>query len=74
MKEPKKYKRLKQLLFGVVIALMFLPMIQHKFSFLEETPLKGSYKLSEKPALNRESWFLGKYQEKQELYLTEHGK
>lgn len=72
MKEPKKYKRLKQLLFGVVIALMFLPMIQHKFRFLEETPLKGSYKLSEKPALNRESWFLGKYQEKQELYLTEH--
>lgn len=72
MKESKKYKRLKQFLFGTVIALMFLPMIQHKFRMFEETPLKGSYQLSEKPPLNRESWFLGKYQEKQELYLSEH--
>lgn len=72
MKESKKYKWLKQFLFGAVVALMFLPMIQHKFRFFEETPLKGSYQLSEKPALNKESWFLGKYQEKQELYLTEH--
>lgn len=72
MKESKKYKRLKQFLFGTVIALMFLPMIQHKFRIFEETPLKGSYQLSEKPPLNRESWFLGKYQEKQELYISEH--
>ncbi len=72
MKESKKYKRLKKFLFGAVIALMFLPMIQHKFRLFKEEPLKGSYQLSEKPLLNRESWFLGKYQEKQELYITEH--
>ncbi|MNU52234.1 hypothetical protein D3C71_412410 [compost metagenome] len=72
MKESKKYKRLKQFLFGTVVALLFLPMIQHKFRFFEEIPLKGSYQLSEKPKLNKETWFLGKYQEKQELYITEH--
>ncbi len=71
-KEQRTYRRLKQFLFGAVVGLLFLPMIQHKFRFFEEKPLFGSYTLSEKPPLNKESWFLGKYQEKQEVYINEH--
>lgn len=55
-----------------MIALLFAPMIQHKFRFLEEKPLNGSYELSSKPALNKENWFTGKYQEGQDQYIREH--
>lgn len=72
MKQQPTYKRLKQVVFIGIIALLFLPMIQHKFRFFEEKPLNGSYALSSKPQLNKESWFSGKYQEGQEKYITEH--
>lgn len=72
MKEQPAYKRLKQVVFFAVIGLMFLPMIQHKFRFFEELPLKGSYELSSKPVLTKESWFSGKYQESQDKYIQEH--
>lgn len=70
--EQRTYRRLKQFLFGTVVGLLFLPMIQHKFRFFEEKPLHGAYFLSEKPPLNKETWFSGKYQEKQEVYINEH--
>lgn len=71
-KEHKIDKRLKQFLFGIVVVLLFLPMLQHKFRFFGETPLKGAFTPSEKPPLNKETWFLGQYQEKQEKYISEH--
>lgn len=72
MSQQPTYKRLKQVVFAGIIALLFLPMIQHKFRFFEETPLKGSYELSTKLKLNQTNWFSGKYQERQDLYITEH--
>lgn len=72
MNQQPTYQRLKQVVFFAMIALLFLPMIQHKFRFFEETPLEGSYVLSEKVPLNQTNWFSGKYQEGQELYITEH--
>ena len=72
MSSQPAYKRLKQLVFAVIIGLLFLPMIQHKFRFFEETPLNGSYAYSTKPELNKESWFSGMYQEGQDRYIQEH--
>lgn len=72
MNKQPTYKRLKQILFFAIVGLMFLPMIQHKFRFIEEQPLKGSYVLSQKPVLNTENWFSGKYQEEQDQYIAEH--
>lgn len=72
MKQQPAYKRLKQTIFFGIIALLFVPMIQHKFRFFEEKPLNGSFALSSKPALTKESWFSGEYQEKQDKYITEH--
>ncbi|WP_430406403.1 alginate O-acetyltransferase AlgX-related protein [Fluviicola sp.] len=72
MDQQPTYKRLKQVVFAGIIALLFIPMIQHKFRFLEEKPLNGSYELSSKPALNKANWFSGKYQEGQDKYIQEH--
>jgi hypothetical protein len=72
MNQPPTYKRLKQVIFLVIIGALFVPMIQHKFRFLEEKALNGSYALSSKPELNKENWFSGKYQEGQDRYIQEH--
>jgi hypothetical protein len=72
MSRKPAYKRLKQVVFAVIIGLLFLPMIQHKFRFFEETPLNGSYAYSTKPELNMENWFSGMYQEGQDKYIQEH--
>ncbi|WP_343631462.1 hypothetical protein [Fluviicola sp.] len=72
MKQQPSYKRLKQLVFAGIIAVLFIPMIQHKFRFLEEKPLNGSFALSTKPEWTKKSWFSGEYQEKQDKYLAEH--
>lgn len=72
MSQQPTYKRLKQVIFIGIIGLLFLPMIQHKFRFFEETPLNGAFQSSTKPELNKENWFSGKYQEGQDKYITEH--
>lgn len=72
MGQQPTYKRLKQVVFVVIIAGLFVPMIQHKFRFFEEKVLNGSYAYSTKPALTKESWFSGKYQEEQDRYIQEH--
>lgn len=72
MKQQRTYKRLKQLVFAGIITVLFIPMIQHKFRFIEENPLHGSFELSSKPPLTKEGWFSGKYQEQQETYIGEH--
>ena len=72
MSKQPTYKLLKQAVFAGIIVLLFLPMIQYKFRFFEEVPLKGAYELSSKPKLTRESWFSGKYQEAQDKYMQEH--
>ncbi|MDF3027103.1 MAG: sugar O-acetyltransferase precursor [Fluviicola sp.] len=72
MNQQPAYKRLKQVVFFGIIALLCIPMIQHKFRFFEEKPLNGSFELSSKPKLTKESWFSGKYQEGQDKYITDH--
>jgi hypothetical protein len=72
MSQQPTYKRLKRVIFFVIIALLFIPMIQHKFRFFEEEPLNGSFSLSSKPELNKKSWFSGKYQEGQDKYIADH--
>ncbi len=72
MSKQPTYKRLKQAVFAGIIVLLFLPMIQQRFRFYEEIPLKGAYELSSKPELTKESWFSGEYQEAQDKYIREH--
>lgn len=72
MSDQPTYKRLKQVFFAGLIGILFLPMIQHKFRFFEEKPLHGAFELSSKPTLTKDGWFSGKYQDKQEKYISEH--
>ena len=72
MSQQSTYKRLKQGVFAGIIGVLFIPMVQHKFRFFEEKPLHGAFDLSSKPALTKDGWFSGKYQEQQEKYIGEH--
>ncbi len=72
MNQQPTHKRLKQVIFFGIIALLFIPMIQHRYRLLEEKPLNGAFVLSTKPELNKENWFSGKYQEGQDKYIAEH--
>lgn len=72
MSQQPAHKRLKQVIFMGIILLLFLPMIQHEFRFLEEKPLNGAFVLSSRPELTKKSWFSGEYQEKQDKYIQEN--
>lgn len=72
MNRQPTYKRLKQAVFIGIITLLFLPMIQHTFSFFKEKPLHGAFEISSKPALTKDGWFSGKYQEQQDKYVREN--
>ena len=66
------HKRLKQIVFTGITTLLFLPMIQHRFQFYEEIPLKGAYELSSEPKLTGENWLSGKYQDSLDKFIHDH--
>lgn len=62
MKSSKSHILIQKSLFVVIVALLFLPMIQHKYQLVEIKPLNGSYTTIEKPKISYSNWFEGKYQ------------
>ncbi len=55
----------KKILFGFILALMFLPFLQFEFNLIELKPLDGAFLLSQKPDTKEftwTSWFNEKFQ------------
>lgn len=68
----KKEHIIKTLLFGAIVLLLWIPMIQQNFTFYEERPLKGAVVAKEKPQLTVDNWFSGKYQDSLNSFLNQH--
>jgi hypothetical protein len=63
--------KIKSLLFCLIIALLFLPIIQNRFELFQLEPLNGAITIPEKNYVNIKEWFSGDYQLKKEKYLNE---
>ena len=66
-----KSNKLHTLLFALVIAALFLPLIQMVKPFVEVGPLFGSIVPTAKDSLTLEAWFDGTYQENRNKYINE---
>ncbi len=66
-----KSNKLHTFLFALVIAALFLPMIQMVKPFVEVGPLFGSIVPTAKDSLMLEAWFDGTYQENRNKYINE---
>ncbi len=66
-----KSNKLHTFLFVVVIAALFLPLIQMVKPFVEVGPLFGSIVPTAKDSLTLEAWFDGTYQENRNKYINE---
>ena len=66
-----KSNKLHTFLFALVIAALFLPLIQMVKPFVEVGPLFGSIVPTAKDSLTLEAWFDGTYQENRNKYINE---
>ncbi|MBP6334840.1 MAG: hypothetical protein KA444_05150 [Bacteroidia bacterium] len=64
-------KTLSKTLFGILLTLMWLPLVQTGFVFFESAPLQGAITTHAKPMLNDSTWFAGIYQKEYELYIND---
>jgi len=72
MEGTKKHTYRKKGLFIFILLLLFIPLIQQKLELFPKNTLKGSFELAEKPELNTEKWFNGKFQSESQIYLNDH--
>ncbi|MFH1118862.1 MAG: hypothetical protein V1775_03510 [Bacteroidota bacterium] len=61
-------KPLKNLLFGVLMLMTGLPLVQRTVPVFRETPLKGVYDLPIEPDATIKSWFDGSFQESYNIF------
>lgn len=61
----------KKALFAVMLALLCLPMIQHKIRFMDLKPLNGAYESAKAPVFSWQDWMEGKYQTEQQIFLND---
>ncbi len=62
----------KNILFGILLVGLCLPLIQQltKFAYVRE--LKGDIKVTQKAQLNTKDWFSGKYQDSTSKYINDN--
>lgn len=65
-------KILKNIIFILLVALMFLPMLQQVFPNHKSKELAGYSEKTPKPILNKDTWFEGEYQNNIEKYINEN--
>jgi len=65
-------KSIKRLLFGGVLFAISVPMLLTFYPFIEFEPLEGSFEEKEKPELNFDDLYSGKYQKSMEEYLNDN--
>ena len=62
-------KLFKNILFGLLMLMLALPLIQRIIPIFDETPLKGYFSIPQKPSLAVDSVFDGKFQEAYNNYF-----
>lgn len=72
MEESVRNIRIKKMLFGGIVCILFVPLIQFKLKFVDEMPLNGSFTPLESPVLTSENWFNGTYQDQKVNFLNEN--
>jgi hypothetical protein len=55
-----------------IILILMVPLLQKKFHFFEETPLKGAVQKVEESYFSFNRWFSGEYQSGEEKYLNDN--
>jgi hypothetical protein len=65
----EKQTKIKQFLFGSIMILLLLPMLQASLTIFKLEPLKGAIETVEKPEFTFETWKSGEYQKNYEKYL-----
>lgn len=68
----EKQAKIKRILFGIVLILLLLPMIQAGLTVFKLKPLQGAIVTAEKPEFDFEDWKKGDYQRNYEKYLNDH--
>ena len=71
MKETKKHTQLKKVLFGVVIGLLFLPLLQQYLGIFREGSLGGSFEEAMAPEITLGKWMDGSFQTEFQDYTDE---
>lgn len=66
----EKQAKIKKLLFGGVLLLLFLPMLQASLNIFDLEPLHGAIETAEKPDFHYYAWKKGDYQKQYEDYLN----
>lgn len=72
MKDGQHNILLKKILFGTIVGLMFLPMIQQQLELIPEKPLEGSFDKNVLPPLSRETWMNGSFQSEMMTFSDEN--
>ncbi|MCR9171044.1 MAG: hypothetical protein NXI10_01015 [bacterium] len=67
-----KAKNIKRLLFGGILLAISAPVLLTLFPVIDFHPLEGSFEEKEKPELNFNDLYSGKYQKKMEEYLNDN--
>ncbi len=68
----KKTLDLRKWLFGFLMLVLLLPMLNHVFFFIESAPLKGDVHLAPDTVFTPDAWLRGAYQAQKESYLNDH--
>ena len=71
MGENKRHIQLKKVLFGVVIGLLFLPLLQQQLGLFPAAGLGGSFEEAQAPKITLESWMAGSFQKEFQDYTDE---
>jgi len=62
----------KNILFILLLALLVLPAVQHRFKFFRVAPLDGDFVLNQRPAFTWNTWMDGAFQAGLDSYLEDH--
>lgn len=63
--------KIKKALFYLLAVILFLPMLQHLFHFIDSGKLNGAMETHPHSKLTLKGWFDGSYQQKQNTYIND---
>lgn len=72
MEKKQNSTLVKKVLFGLLMLVLIVPPIQHKFKIFKVIPLEGAIEKVERPVLTLQTWLEGTYQEKRTDYLNQN--
>ncbi|MCK4288623.1 MAG: hypothetical protein KAW86_05430, partial [Bacteroidales bacterium] len=65
-------KKIKNIIYSIVLILLILPFIQEQLDIFKINPLKGSFKKLEKPEFSFSAYYSGEFQNKYNDYLEQN--